>query len=68
MSFLPITSSTKLCFVKASLMPMKQSFIIDYVFLLVLERKSYASIPSYLRTVPNPGRRNARISIHMIVS
>ena len=52
MSFLPITTSTKLRFVKASLMPMIRSFIINCVFLLVLERKSYASTPSYLRTVP----------------
>ena len=42
MSFFPITSSKSLVDAR-----------IDYVFLLVLEKKSYASFLSYLRTVPN---------------
>ena len=41
MSFFPITSSKSLVDAR-----------IDYVFLLVLEKKSYASFLSYLRTVP----------------
>ena len=45
MSFLPIIVSKSLADAR-----------IDYVFLLVLERKSYASLGSYLRTVPKGGK------------